>query len=616
MLPFFTNPYPDELIYSAIARYHFYSGNIDCKDTLEEVFQNRSAIPSVEIGSYFSHLSKQLGPNYTVESILANHTIYPFYAMFLSKQRQQNILQDVVGDGKGIYARLGMVAGSICKKDGLYYCAECAKSDVSQYGEPYIHREHQLQSISYCAHHEILLRKYEVGPTSRIEYIRFEIDKMDLSPTKEEKPYSAILIYLAKQAYKMFQIPLHQISREKITLMYRAFLRERNLITIANRVRQKELYQDFRSIFPIGFIEKHECDLDLDKEYNWLKVLTRNLKRHVHPFRHLLMFYFIQQDVGNFIDFKTDEGPFGHGPFPCLNQSAPHYKQRVISKVEVTRDYKTKSPIGTFRCSCGFEYSRKGPDISLEDQFRIGRIKVFGEVWQAKLEILARENLSVRGIARKLGVDFKTVKKYLREKKEINRESHQIDMVRLQQYQSEIFNAIKKTPYLSRTELRDNFKKQYIFLYRHDKQWLLENLPCNKMKQLSNKKVDWTKRDKEYVEDIKNLCKQLLKQDKMVRITVSVIGKQLGILANLERHLNKMPNTKELLEEISESLEQFQIRRCCKVIDHMLSEDKSILLWKVQRIASVKTHHFYRIKPQLESYIKYKQDVSNDGTKS
>ncbi|MFD1850081.1 hypothetical protein [Oceanobacillus bengalensis] len=49
MLPFFTEPYPDELMYSAIARYHFYSGNIDCKDTLEEVFQSRSVIPSMGI---------------------------------------------------------------------------------------------------------------------------------------------------------------------------------------------------------------------------------------------------------------------------------------------------------------------------------------------------------------------------------------------------------------------------------------------------------------------------------------------------------------------------------------------------------------------------------------
>lgn len=110
MLPFFTDPYPDELIYSAIARYHFYSGNIDYKDTLEEVFQSRSVIPSVEIGSHFSILAEQLGSNYSVESLLAKHTIYPYYASFLSKQRQKELLQDVQVDGKGLYTRLGIVA--------------------------------------------------------------------------------------------------------------------------------------------------------------------------------------------------------------------------------------------------------------------------------------------------------------------------------------------------------------------------------------------------------------------------------------------------------------------------------------------------------------------------
>ncbi|WP_246168782.1 TniQ family protein [Paenibacillus antarcticus] len=42
-------------------------------------------------------------------------------------------------------------------KDGLYYCAECTKGDNERCGEPYIHREHQLQGINYCPHHEIAL---------------------------------------------------------------------------------------------------------------------------------------------------------------------------------------------------------------------------------------------------------------------------------------------------------------------------------------------------------------------------------------------------------------------------------------------------------------------------
>ncbi|WP_188006637.1 Ankyrin repeat protein [Sporosarcina sp. ANT_H38] len=99
MLPFFTNPYPDVLLYSDIARYHFYSGNLDCKDMLEELFGSRSVIPSVEMGSYFSILVEKLGPQYSVESLLTNHTVYPYYASFLLKQRQEEILDDVKDNG-------------------------------------------------------------------------------------------------------------------------------------------------------------------------------------------------------------------------------------------------------------------------------------------------------------------------------------------------------------------------------------------------------------------------------------------------------------------------------------------------------------------------------------
>ncbi len=51
------------------------------------------------------------------------------------------------------------------------------------------------------------------------------------------------------------------------------------------------------------------------------------------------------------------------------------------------------------------------------------------------------------------------------------------DKVLLEQYRNEIIEGIRKFPNLSRTDLRELFKKQYMFLYRHDKEWLMENFP-------------------------------------------------------------------------------------------------------------------------------------------
>ncbi|MGE7114175.1 TnsD family Tn7-like transposition protein [Lysinibacillus sp. NPDC047702] len=609
MLPFFTNPYPDELLYSAIARYHFYSGNLDCKDTLEELFGSRSVIPSVEIGSYFSVLAERLGPQYSVESLLANHTIYPYYASFLSKERQQEILQDVLLDGQALYTRLGIVAGGICRKDGLYYCAECAKSDNVQYGEPYIHREHQLQGINYCPHHEILLRQYPIKSDSRIQYISFEMKHMNLTTIYDADPYKEIAVAIAKQAYQLLQLTLHELSREVVSSKYRGLLRERNLITASNRVRQKELYQAVQSHFPKFFLQLYESELNEADEYNWLKVLLRNSKRHVHPLRHLFFLHFLQQDINSFKTSSTDQGAFGADPLPCLNKAASHYKQFIIQDVNVTRDFKTKNMIGTFTCSCGFIYVRKHTTPIL----KIGRIKAFGVVWLQKLNELAIEKLSIRAMARELGVDSKTIKRYLNGNVELKQyEDSGAVEVKLAQYKQELLDGMKLFSHLSQTKLREKFKKQYIYLYRNDKSWLEENLPPKQHKQKPTKSVDWLKRDQQYAKQIKALYHQLLKEKKSVRITTSIIGKRLGNLANIERHLDKLPQTSKLLQEITESVQDFQLRRCYKIIDELLENNEPILLWQVQRVAAIKSNHFHEIKPILESYIAMKRDVTKD----
>ncbi|HZH60987.1 MAG TPA: hypothetical protein VEY70_15775 [Metabacillus sp.] len=79
----------------------------------------------------------------------------------------------------------------------------------------------------------------------------------------------------------------------------------------------------------------------------------------------------------------------------------------------------------------------------------------------------------------------------------------------------------------------------------------------------------------------------------------------------MEKHLGKLPQTERYLNKIMESTQQFQIRRCSKIIDRMLQNKEPVLLWKVQRIGAVKSHHFLEIKPHLEVYIRTKQEVDS-----
>ncbi|MDQ6160952.1 TnsD family Tn7-like transposition protein, partial [Staphylococcus epidermidis] len=441
----------------------------------------------------------------------------------------------------------------------------------------------------------------------------------DFSILQEVKPsnHFDIQVKLAKMSYQLLKADIKAFSRENIFQRYRLLLGEKNLLTTSNRIRQKELFGAFQAKFPNGYLDSYDSALVEEDEYNWLKVLIRNEKRQVHPLRHLFLLYFLDKDVEELLDVGEDEGPFGKGPWPCLNKAADHYKQPVIQHVNITRDYKSSAPIGTFECSCKFVYARKGPDPdkSSEDIYRIGRVKVFGHTWEAKLQALAsKEDLSIRAMAKTLGVDSKTVKKYLSKDEQKEKSECKVNPQMLQQYQHQLLEGMQQYPNDSRTQIRERFQKEYIYLYRHDRKWLLKYLPgrCGETRT-NNIIVDWSARDADYCAKIKQLHNELMALKKPVRITNSLIGKRLGILSNLEKHLSKLPKTKKLLGNITESVPQFQIRRCCKVIDQMLQKKEPVLLWKVQRIGAVKSHHFHEIKPHLEAYIHMKREVDNHG---
>ncbi|WP_254636272.1 TnsD family Tn7-like transposition protein, partial [Lysinibacillus sp. GbtcB16] len=114
---------------------------------------------------------------------------------------------------------------------------------------------------------------------------------------------------------------------------------------------------------------------------------------------------------------------------------------------------------------------------------------------------------------------------------------------------------------LSRTALRDQNQTVYLYLYRNDLEWLMSICPELHHKAIPSVKVNWHKRDRYYTQQIKALYKSMLNEEKPIRITVSSVGRRIGILANLQYHLDKLPLTEALLTQITETVREFQIRR-------------------------------------------------------
>jgi hypothetical protein len=632
VLTFFPDPYEDELLYSTLARYHYYSGNVGLKDTLVEIFGVDTTIPTVELPNrldYFSnHFSKQ--GCYTSDYFITKHTVLPYYHPFLPVIRQNQIQNGMKkGNVHGLYTSAGIVSGSVCKRVGLSYCPLCSEQDVYNYGESYFRRSHQLQGIFVCYRHGCLLKQFPLTTKekSRIEFIRLDhkIINYHVEYEKNENRQEQLL-RLANSANALLRLNPIEYNQGRVHQRYLNLLDNKKFLTCTRSVKQRDLHEQFTFYYGHDLLHKLESKLDEENEYNWLKLLTRKVKRVVHPLRHLLLIQFLSGSVESFFNYTlTVSHPFGVEPYYCLNPVAEHYRERVVNDCKVTADYKTRQPVGTVSCSCGFIYSRRGPDQHPEDQCRVGRVKSFGHVWENRLiQLLHEKQYALRELARKMGCDPKTVLKYssklglnsripskhnlkLDQKNSVG-DSPSLDHYR-EQYKSDILNLVMNHPQYSRQEVRNHLKKQYAWFYRHDREWLDLTLP--KKKQGSHGKddrVDWAERDKQLIKEIEVIYEKLLCLEKPIRITKSLIGTKLGKKTLLEKHLERLLKSQTYLYSILESVEQFQVRRIKVVCQQLFIEKGIVKKWEVVRRAGLKSNYSWIVEDfiqgQLEKYLK------------
>uniref|UniRef100_UPI003FF07E62 TniQ family protein n=1 Tax=Gemmiger formicilis TaxID=745368 RepID=UPI003FF07E62 len=90
MIPFFPTPYPDELWYSVICRYHIRSGNPSVKYSIRELYgANHINVPVELCGALSPLLDALPTKDLTAKDIIMQHTLYPYYTRFFSINRKK-----------------------------------------------------------------------------------------------------------------------------------------------------------------------------------------------------------------------------------------------------------------------------------------------------------------------------------------------------------------------------------------------------------------------------------------------------------------------------------------------------------------------------------------------
>ena len=180
MLSFFPTPYPDELWYSVIARYHTHSGALSWQATMKALFGNA---PDTDVGSFFPNGSihkilEQLPPGFlSAQEVALQHTLLPFLMRFQPADRKTAIMEAFLA-GEDMRPRYLRATRDI-KPRSMRYCPVCVREDTQTYGEPYWHREHQIGLMPLCPRHRCQLRDKPIPNTRPLGAQYLPLDGQD-----------------------------------------------------------------------------------------------------------------------------------------------------------------------------------------------------------------------------------------------------------------------------------------------------------------------------------------------------------------------------------------------------------------------------------------------------
>jgi hypothetical protein len=554
---------PEETIFGIVSRYHTLTGNPTSGDTLIELLNRRSITLSTAFPSGLHLISEHLRlPVDTIEELIDGHTILPCFRPFMSSVHYTRIAQSVAaGAASNTKIALGLLASRVGAEDVLRFCPACAKADCESIGIATWYRAHQFPGVLVCPYHGV--------PLVAFHYLAQRLRRQQLFlPTATEKcngqqcvPKSDELALekllrvarLIAQLFLLRDVPVDPLAWRN---HYLAHLVERGLATANLRVRQQALRSELLDFWtalrglPVfdGILAR--CDGD----DSWLTSLYRRPRSTHHPLLHVLLIGFLAESIESFL--------WAGISFPAM-APAPRRRASATTESKIATLVTDRRSIRQVAKELGLSinavlvkaekigvgFTRRPKKVDAVVRLRIQRALAAGNPVP---EIVNTTGLSASTVNRILGADrgLQTQRSAsVREK----RQTHARDKLRA---------AVVASPLASFKVLQAALGADFVWLYRHDRAWLQDQLSPTHRTAVPASPVDWGARDRAMVERVRLAVAEILELSRRpVRVTINEIGRRTSQASWLDKHLARLPQTAKLLAEVLEPTAAFRARR-------------------------------------------------------
>ena len=271
MIGFMPEPYPDELMYSVLSRYHKMSGHLVYRASAEELFKDPLVRPDLEfVNRYTEEVLSVLGMD--METLVRNHTMFPASAMFLPYERKKAAFQSMIRmDGK----HKNLLAIPVRKNvRTLRYCPVCVAEDRKKYGETYWRRGYQIESIRVCPVHRCYLQSTEVILSGKATPAFITAEEVIPENREVVSCNNELELKLEKYIIEVFQSKIDMENQVSVGAFLHTRLENTKYLSLHGEQRNiGKLHQDFTKYY-------HDLqDNDFTELWQIQKVLTNDRYR-------------------------------------------------------------------------------------------------------------------------------------------------------------------------------------------------------------------------------------------------------------------------------------------------------------------------------------------------
>ncbi|WP_308388902.1 TnsD family Tn7-like transposition protein [Acidithiobacillus sp. AMEEHan] len=357
MLAYFPRVYPDELLYSVLARYHRHTCSQSPKQTIQDLFGATGVKANVALQSRIAALCQNIPADRGLdpEKLIKETTLLPYYVAFATEEVTKFAISQLTdGHAESVFARLGIAASVISAPDSLRYCPVCLSEMQRQYGEWYWRRSHQLPGVLLCPDHKVFLVDSSMVPNGENQHAFIACSLQNckllaLAKSWECEPQGMTLLQdIADRSASLLAAALKHEECRDWGVYYLAAVRNRGFAKGKQRVDQASFREAFSRFFaPIANVVPQAFNGD------WPVAMVRKHRKAFHPLQHILLQMFLDRYP---VIVKPADPSFEEGPWECLNHLAEHFGRKVVESLTVRREMDRF--VGRFSCACGCSYTR------------------------------------------------------------------------------------------------------------------------------------------------------------------------------------------------------------------------------------------------------------------